>query len=155
MEKLKIPVMQDAMVASISTFHTTSIIFADTSKFSFVGSIPEAMFHDVPVSSKILEGYKKILVTGFCPLTSEMQTIIDEADKPKKGGEKYGKKKGKKTKGKVGPSTPIQTPKKRKDQTEPLVPKRRKFKKSARKTKSPSPCESEHSHSDTQSDVRN
>lgn len=72
MENRQIPVMKDAMMASISTFHTTRIIVTDTSKYSFVGSIPKAMFRDVLVSSKMLEGYRKIPATGFRPLTSEM-----------------------------------------------------------------------------------
>ncbi|CAI9289457.1 unnamed protein product [Lactuca saligna] len=58
-----------------------------------------------------------------------MQSIIAEADKPKKGGQKGGQ---------IGPP----------------APKRRKVKKPDRKPKSPTPIESEHSHSDTQSHVR-
>lgn len=77
--------MQDALAFTVSTFHTTGIIVADNSKFSFIGSIPEAMFRDIPVSNNILEGYRKITPSGFRPVTPEMQAIIDEADKPKKG----------------------------------------------------------------------
>ncbi|CAI9301850.1 unnamed protein product [Lactuca saligna] len=55
-----------------------------------------------------------------------MQAIIDEADKPKKGG-----------------------------QNEPLAPKRRKFKNPTRKTKSPTLSKIEHSQSDTQSEICN
>lgn len=57
---------------------------ADNSKFSFIDSIPEAMFRDVPASSKILEGYRKLTHSGFRPLTLEMQATIDEADELKK-----------------------------------------------------------------------
>lgn len=80
------------MMATISTFHTTSIILADNSKFSFVGSILEAMFRDVPVASKILEAYRKVTASGFHPITPEMQAILAKADKTKKGGQKGGKK---------------------------------------------------------------
>lgn len=103
-EKLHISMMKDAMVG----------------RFSFVGSIPEVMFRDVPVASKILEGYRKILVLGFRPLTPEMQSIIAEVDKPKKGGQKGSKKGEKKQSAKEGPSEPANTPKKRKAQDAPI-----------------------------------
>ena len=77
---------------SISTIHTTGIILDDNSKFAFVGSIPEAMLRDVPTTSKILKGYRLIPALGFHPLTPEMQSIIAEANKPKKGGLKGRKK---------------------------------------------------------------
>lgn len=144
--------MQDAMVASISTFHTTGIILADNSKFSFVGSISEAMFRDVPVASKILEGYRKILVLGFRPLTPEMQSIIAEVDKPKKGGQKGSKKGEKKQSAKEGPSEPANTPKKRKAQDAPI---KRKLNKATWKPRSPTPSEREDSESNTHSDVHN
>lgn len=85
-DKLNIPLMQDTLITSISTFHTTGIIILDSSKFSFIGSIPKAMFRDVPTSSKILEGYRKLTPSGPHELSEEMQVIIAEADKPKKGG---------------------------------------------------------------------
>lgn len=101
--------MQDDVMASISTFHTTGIIIYDTSKFSFIGSISEAMFRDVPSSRKMLEGYRKLTPSRFHPLTPEMQVIIAEADKPKKGGK--GAKKGeKKTTDKEGPSATAKRP---------------------------------------------
>lgn len=96
-DKLQISVMQDSLMANISTFHTTGIILAHNSKFSFVVSIPEAMLRDVPAASKFLEGYQTILASGFCPLTPEMQSIISKANKPNKGGQK-GCKKGEKNK---------------------------------------------------------
>ncbi|CAI9272922.1 unnamed protein product [Lactuca saligna] len=43
------------------------------------------MFHDVPSSIKILEGYMKLTPFGAHPLTPELQTIIAKSDKPKKG----------------------------------------------------------------------
>lgn len=55
-EKLKIPVMQNIFMASISNFHTTGIIVSDFSKFSFIGSIPEAMFRDKPPLEKYWRG---------------------------------------------------------------------------------------------------
>lgn len=95
--------MKDALAFSVSTFHTTGITVADASKFSFIGSIPEVMFQDVPASSKILEGFCKLTPLAFRPITPKMQVVIHVADKPKKGGK--GSKKGeKKTAAKEGPS---------------------------------------------------
>lgn len=87
------------------------------------------MFRDVPASNKILEGYHKLNPFGFRPVTPEMQVILTEADKPKKGEQKGGKK-GKKKKGaQEGPSGQAQTPKKRKFKgVVPSTPKRRKMK---------------------------
>ena len=84
-DKLKILVMMDALLSTVSTFHTTGIILADNSKFSFVGSIPEAMFRDVSATSKILEGFRKLAPSVFHTITLEMQVILTEVDKPKKG----------------------------------------------------------------------
>ena len=47
--------MQDSLMSSIATFHTTKIIIAENSKFPFAGSIPETMFRCVPATTKILE----------------------------------------------------------------------------------------------------
>lgn len=113
-DKLKIPMMTYALLSTVSTFHTIGIIVANNSKFSFVGSIPKAMFRDVPTASKILEGFRKLAPSGFRTVTPEMQPILAEVDKPKKGGKK-GKKKGEKKKGvQEGPSTQAQTPTKQK-----------------------------------------
>ncbi|XP_023737211.1 uncharacterized protein LOC111885159 [Lactuca sativa] len=59
-------------------------------------------------SSKILEAYRKLPVSSFRPLTLEMQSIIDEVDKPKKGGHKGHKKVEKKQNAKEV-EEPIQT----------------------------------------------
>lgn len=71
---------------TISNFHTTGIIHVENSKFTFFCSIPESMLCDVPTASKILKGYWKTPASCFRPLTHEMQSIIAEAEKPKKGG---------------------------------------------------------------------
>ncbi|CAI9281543.1 unnamed protein product [Lactuca saligna] len=82
------------------------------------------MFRDVPASSKLLEGFRKIIPSGFRPLTPEMQVVLDTADKLKKGGN--GLKKEVK---KDGSSE-------------------------ARKRKTPTPSASEDSDSETESNVR-
>lgn len=85
-EKLKILVMQDALMASVSIFQMTRLIISDSSMFSFIGSIPDVMFQAVPPSSKILEGYRKLTPSGPRVLTDEMQAILAEANNLKKWG---------------------------------------------------------------------
>ncbi|CAI9270017.1 unnamed protein product [Lactuca saligna] len=112
------------------------------------------MFQDIPASSKILEGFRKLTTSGFCPLTPEMQASIDAADKPNKGGE--GSKKGeKRTAVKEGPSGATKpSPKKRKapEASSTSTPKRRK--QPAHKRKTATPSASEGSNSETESNVR-
>lgn len=86
-KQLKIPIMSNAMMDSIATHHATNIILVDWSLFSFVGSIPEDMFRDVPLSSKILEGYHGLTPSRPLPLSDEFQVILVEVDKAKKGAE--------------------------------------------------------------------
>lgn len=76
----------------------------------------------------------KIPVSGFRPLTNEMQAILVEADKPKKWGKKKDVQEG--------------------TSTSTAAPKKRKTKKAGRKAKSSAPSESKHLLSNTQSDVR-
>lgn len=59
-------------MSNISTLHTTGIIVSNTSKFAFVGSIPEATLRDVPSTSKVLEEYRTIPASGIHPLTPKM-----------------------------------------------------------------------------------
>nr|KAJ0198500.1 hypothetical protein LSAT_V11C700377890 [Lactuca sativa] len=142
---------------TIATLHTTGIIMANRSKFSFIGSIPKAMFRDVPPSSRILEGYCSLTPSGPCPLTGEFQAILDEADKTKKGG-KGSKKAAKKVTAKEGPSEAAKPPsKKRKDPAASTVaPKQRK--QPAKRRKSPTPTssqsEGDNSESETESEIR-
>ena len=44
MEKFQVLVMANSLKSKIATFHTTKIILADFTKFSFIGSIPESMY---------------------------------------------------------------------------------------------------------------
>nr|KAJ0212498.1 hypothetical protein LSAT_V11C400221470 [Lactuca sativa] len=142
-KQLKIPLMSDALMASIATLHTTSIIMADRSKFSFVDLIPEAMFRDVPPSGKILEGCRSLTPSGCRPLTDEFQAILAEADKTKKGG-RGSKKAAKKDTGKEGPSEAAKPPSKKKQPA-----KRRKS-----LTPSSSQSEGDNSESNTKSKIR-
>ena len=78
--------MKDFLMSSIATFHTTKIIIVDNSRFPFVGSISKTMFRCLPVASKILEDYKKLPSLGPHTITLDMRSILDEAEKVKKGG---------------------------------------------------------------------
>lgn len=84
--------MADALSSSIATFHTKKIIITDSTKFLFVGSIPESMYRCVSPESKIITEYLKSPPTGPRPLTLEMQQSIDGADKPEKCGKKVDQK---------------------------------------------------------------
>lgn len=86
-QQLKIPMMSDVLMAPIATLHTTGIIVADPSNFSFIGSTPEAMFPDVSATSKILEGYRTLTRLEFCPMTVEFQAILAEVEKARNGEE--------------------------------------------------------------------
>ncbi|CAH1436336.1 unnamed protein product [Lactuca virosa] len=109
------------------------------------------MFSDILPASKVLEKYRSKPVSGFRPLTDERRTILEETDKPKKGGKKKATKEG--------TSEPTQTPKKRKAQVGSSAPdqtpkKTQKVKMAARNPRTPTPSESESSQGATHSDVR-
>ncbi|KAL7588162.1 hypothetical protein Lser_V15G40899 [Lactuca serriola] len=122
MDKFDIPTAAGASMSSIGTFHTTKIIVSDASKFSFIGSIPETMYCDVPSDSRLIRTIKEFKATGPRQHTPEILKSIHDADKPVNRGKKA--EKGKQvTKAPKGPS-----PRKRK-QTKPAQspqPKRRK-----------------------------
>ncbi|KAL7616230.1 hypothetical protein Lser_V15G04372 [Lactuca serriola] len=112
-------VAKNSLMSAIATFHITKIIILDSSKFAFIGSIPELMYRCVSDAGKIIIEYKKLPALGLRPLNLEMQCSIDEADKSKKGGKKGDKRK----KIQEVPSSKLVTPKNRKDQmVEPSAP---------------------------------
>lgn len=115
---------------AIPIFHTSNFIVSDPTKFSFIGSLPEAMLNYVPTDNELINEYQKKHVSGPFPLTHEMQKALEEVNKPKKGG---------KRKEKVGPSEPAQTPKK-------------KIKRAACTPRSPFPVAQEDSDSQTVSE---
>ncbi|KAL7592851.1 hypothetical protein Lser_V15G34533 [Lactuca serriola] len=122
MDKQDVPTPDGASMSSIGTFHTTKIIVSDASKFSFIGSIPETMYGDVPSDSRIIRTIKEFKQSGPRELTQEMLKSIHDADKPVHRGKKADK--GKQvTKGAKGPS-----PRKRKPTkaAQSPQPKRRK-----------------------------
>lgn len=88
------------------------------------------MFHP---ASEITVAYRRLLASGPLPLTPEMHKVLEEADKPKKGG---------KQKPKVGPSKPAQTPKKK------------KVKRAVRRPRTPTLSDVEDSQSNTISGIR-
>ncbi|CAI9260298.1 unnamed protein product [Lactuca saligna] len=122
--------MADSLLSSIATFHTTKIIVNDSSKFPFIGSIPETMYRCVFAASILIMEYKKLPFFGPRELTPEMQRFLDEADKLKKGGKKGIKKK----EVHESPSFKLITPKKRKGKNvEPLAPNKRMLKEKVHK----------------------
>nr|KAJ0188056.1 hypothetical protein LSAT_V11C900503890 [Lactuca sativa] len=88
MDRLRVPIMADFLLSPIATFHTTKIIVTDPTKFSFIGSIPEAMLSRIPTSSNVLQQYRKRPSVGLRELTLAMLRSIEEADKPAKRGKK-------------------------------------------------------------------
>ncbi|CAI9283440.1 unnamed protein product [Lactuca saligna] len=108
MDRFDVPIADGASMSSVGTFHTKKIIVSDASKFSFIGSIPESMYGDVPSDSRLIRKLKELRPSGPRELTPDMLKSIHDADKPVSRGKKA--EKGKQTsKGPKGPS-----PKKRK-----------------------------------------
>lgn len=78
------PIWKVRFLASIQIFHTPNIILADKSKFNLIGFIPEVMFRDVPATSDVLWDCRNLPVTGFCPLTDEMQKVLMRRINPRR-----------------------------------------------------------------------
>lgn len=123
--------MDDSVMAEIPILHTSNIIVSDPTKFSFIGSFPEAMLLNVPANNLIVNEYLKKAASSVHPMPEDLRKAIEEGVKLKRGG---------KRKDKANSFESIQGPKK-------------KVKKAARKTRSPSPVQ-EPSESRTHSDVR-
>ena len=108
MDRLPVPIMADSLLSSIATFHTTKIIVTDPTKFSFIVSIPEAMYAYVSDASNVLQEYKKHPFSGPRELTPAMIRSIEEAEKTTKRGKRPETQK----EAKVTKLTKGQTPKK-------------------------------------------
>nr|KAJ0218696.1 hypothetical protein LSAT_V11C300141820 [Lactuca sativa] len=130
MDRNRVPIMADSLLSSIATFHTMKITVTDPTKFSYIGSIPEAMLGCISAASNVLQKYSKRKVVDPRELTPAMLRSIEEADKPTKRGKKpESQKEGLVTKPSTG-----QTPKKRKtDKAAPSQPQPKKQKKPARR----------------------
>ncbi|XP_023731482.1 uncharacterized protein LOC111879245 [Lactuca sativa] len=152
MDHLHVPIIADSLLTSIATFHTTKIIVTDPSKYSFIGSIPAAMYACVSDTSNVIQEYKKLPSSGPRELTPAMIRSIEEADKLAKRGKKHETQKEvrvtKPTKGdKGGQVSKVQTPRKQKsEKATPTQPKPKKVKKPARRLilQSSSDCDSEY-----------
>ena len=55
---LHIPVLEGSSVANIPIFHTSNFNVVDSSRFAFLGSIPESMLRNVPASSEVINAYR-------------------------------------------------------------------------------------------------
>nr|KAJ0220199.1 hypothetical protein LSAT_V11C200056640 [Lactuca sativa] len=130
MDRLHVPIMANSRLSSISTFHTTKIIVTNPTKYSFIGSIPEAMLAPISASSNVLQQYRKHPSSGPRELTPAMVRSIDKADKPAKRGKKLETQK----EAQVSKPTKAKTPLKRKsDRAVTSPPKPKKLKKPARR----------------------
>ncbi|XP_052619992.1 uncharacterized protein LOC128126289 [Lactuca sativa] len=128
------------------------IIVSDSSKFQFVGSIPESMYGCVPNDSRIIRTYKEFHRSGPRELIPEMIQSIHDADRPAPKGKKQDKGKDKKVvKGAKGPS-----PKKRKPSKEAQSPppKKRKTQPRRKLILASSSSESEEESSDSEESLR-
>lgn len=106
---------ENSVMAAIMFLQTSSFVTFDPTKFSFVGSIPEAMLLNDPTDNVIVNEYRKLRVFGVRPMPEDLKKAIEEGAKAKMGG---------KRKPKVVLSE--------------VVPKTKKVKKQARKPRSPS-----------------
>lgn len=110
------------------------------------------MLHNILASSEVLQAYHILPLSGFRCLTDEMRNVLEEVDKPNKGGKKKGTK--------FGLFEPTPFPKKsgkRKPEVEPLAPakapKRKRIKKMACQPRTPTPRDHDDSQSQTVSNV--
>ena len=84
--------MQDALLASIATFHTKKIILSDPLKFPHYGMIPETMYRGVTEKSNVLADYRKLPPIGPRVLSPEQQAALDALEKPTNRGKRVSKK---------------------------------------------------------------
>ena len=85
--------MKDALVASITTFHTKKIIISDPMKFPHIGSIPETMYRCVSAKNNVMATYRKLPPKEPRVLSPEQQAALDAVDKPGNRGKRVTLKK--------------------------------------------------------------
>ncbi|XP_052627167.1 uncharacterized protein LOC128133688 [Lactuca sativa] len=130
MDRNRVPIMADSLLSSIATFHTMKIIVTDPTKFSYIGSIPEAMLGCISASSNLLQQYRKRPSVGPRDLTPTMLRSIEEADKPARGARSLNRRRRDRSQNQPR----SRTPKKRKtDKVAPSQPQPKKQKKPARR----------------------
>lgn len=81
-DTLEVPMMKDALIVSISTFHTKKIIISDPTKFTHYGSIPETMYRGVTAESKVMVDYRQLPPKELRVLTPEQKAALEAVDKP-------------------------------------------------------------------------
>ncbi|XP_023771054.1 uncharacterized protein LOC111919701 [Lactuca sativa] len=87
-DTLEIPVMKDALIASIATFNTNKIIISDPTKFLHYGSTPESMCRDVTTESQVMAEYRKLPPKELRVLSPEQKAALDAVDKPSNRGKR-------------------------------------------------------------------
>ncbi|CAI9303851.1 unnamed protein product [Lactuca saligna] len=63
----------------------------DPRNFSFIGLIPDEMLEKVPLDNAIMRKYQKLPPSGVRPMLAELRQLIDEINKPKRGGKRKAK----------------------------------------------------------------
>ncbi|XP_052623813.1 flocculation protein FLO11-like [Lactuca sativa] len=141
----KIPVMKDAIVASVATFHTKKIIIYDPTKFPHNESIPETVYSYVSAESKVLAEYRKIPPKKLRVLSSDQQATLDAMEKPGNQGKRATTMKG------TTEDDKSKSRKRKYEKGDSSNPK--KIKKMAKKSKSPSPSRSENDEEDEEEEI--
>lgn len=101
---LQVQVQSDFVLPVTPILQTSNFMVSDPSKFDFISSIPESMLLNVPTENVVIDAYRKKPGSGICLMPKYFLKALKDGNKPKKGGN---------IKGKVGPSEPAQTPKRR------------------------------------------
>lgn len=121
-DSLEIPIMKDALLATIATFHTKKVIISDPSKFLHYGMIPETMYRSVSEQSNVLADYRKLPPFGPRVLTPEQQAALYALEKPINLGMKPTKKEE--------PEEPkVKSSKRKSDEGDSSKPQKKKIKK--------------------------
>lgn len=83
--------MNDSLMAEILILQTTRFVMSNPRNFKFGGSIADAMLENVPPDNTIIRAYRKFPSSGVRPIPTELQKIIDEGNKPSRGGKRKAK----------------------------------------------------------------
>lgn len=67
------------------------MILSDSLRFTCIGSIPEMMLYNVPANSEVIQAYPRQMASGPGALIDIVRKVLEEVDKPKKGGKRKAK----------------------------------------------------------------
>ncbi|XP_023741173.1 actin cytoskeleton-regulatory complex protein pan1-like [Lactuca sativa] len=139
---------EDALVASIATFHSKKIIISDPTKFPHYGSIPDSMYRCVTAESRVMADYHKLTPKEPRVLSPEQQAVVDAVEKPGNRGKRItiNKETTEEDQSKTSKS------KKRKSEKGASF-KPKKIKKMAKRSRIPTPPSSENQDDDEEEDI--